>query len=299
MVEAAGLEPAIPHEAAVLKTAVYANSTTPPGAHHGPFLHAQEKLVRNGSSGFGSVAGELGRRSYCSCHFEFPSGLAVYAKPNCFTSRFLHIRDIFLHLWGFPSTYFHIDERELAYYLSSGYAGDTAMDKRNRSPNYPALSLPDAIERVGTLYKNIHTHAAPREVIAKGLGYKSISGPAATAISTLAKYGLIERAGEELKVSDRSLRIIHPHSDLERVKAIKEAASEPELFAELFERFSGTIPNDELLRNVLARKSFVPSAVSTVILSFRETLEFANRESLAYDRGTNQFWRMFLCRLPP
>jgi hypothetical protein len=157
------------------------------------------------------------------------------------------------------------------------------MDKRNRSPNYPALSLPDAIGRVSTLYKNIHTHAAPREVVAKALGYKSLSGPSATAISSLAKYGLIERAGEELKVSERSLRIIHPHSDLERIKAIKEAARDPELFAEIFERFSEAMPNDELLRNFLARKSFVPSAASTVILSFRETLEFVNRESLAYD----------------
>src|SRR5438309_12108284 len=101
------------------------------------------------------------------------------------------------------------------------------MEKRIRSPNYPAVSLPDAIDKVTALYRNLHTHSAPREVVAKGMGYNSLNGASATTISALHKYGLLERNGDEIKVSERALRILHPHSPEERASAIRDAASQP------------------------------------------------------------------------
>jgi hypothetical protein len=152
------------------------------------------------------------------------------------------------------------------------------MDKRIRSPNYPALSLPEAIERVAALYRAQHTHAAPREVVAKGLGYNSLNGASATAISALQKYGLLERSGDELKVSERGMRILHPHPPEDRGAAIREAAADPPLFAELREKFPGAIPSDDLLRNYLIRRGFAPGAVTAVISAYRETSEMAERE---------------------
>ena len=152
------------------------------------------------------------------------------------------------------------------------------MEKRIRSPNYPALSLPDAIDKVAALYRAQHTHSAPREVVAKGMGYNSLNGASASAISALNKYGLLDRAGDEIKVSERALRILHPHSAEERAAAIKEAASEPPLFAELNERFHGRMPGDELLRNYLIRNGFAPAAVTPVMAAYRETSEMAERE---------------------
>ncbi len=48
------------------------------------------------------------------------------------------------------------------------------MEKRSRSPNYPAISLPAALDKVANLYKNQHTHSAPREVVAQGMGLKQV-----------------------------------------------------------------------------------------------------------------------------
>lgn len=157
------------------------------------------------------------------------------------------------------------------------------MEKRVRSPNYPAISLREAIDKVAALYKSIHIHPGPREVIAKGMGYASLNGSSMTAISALNKYGLLEGRGDEIKVSDRAMRILHPESEKERVLAIKSAALDPHLFAELDERFTGTAPNDELLRNYLLRRNFSSVAVSQVILSYRETKEFVEAESSGYD----------------
>lgn len=157
------------------------------------------------------------------------------------------------------------------------------MDKRVRSPNYPAVGLQEAVNRVGALYKVQHTHLAPREVVAKGLGYSSLNGASATAISALLKYGLIDREGEDLKVSERAMKILHPHSPQEKAAAIRDAAAAPALFAELLEKFPGQMPNDDLLRNYLVRRGFAESALSAVISAYRETSEMANREAGAYD----------------
>jgi hypothetical protein len=157
------------------------------------------------------------------------------------------------------------------------------MDKRIRSPNYPAISLPEAITRVTALYRAIHTHSAPRDVVAKGMGYTSLNGASATAISALHKYGLLERDGEDVKVSERALSILHPHTPEEKAKAIMASAGEPALFAELAERFPGAMPNEELLRNFLVRKGFAPGAIGQVIAAYRDTSDMVVSEGRGYD----------------
>ncbi len=153
------------------------------------------------------------------------------------------------------------------------------MEKRVRSPNYPAISLREALDKAATLYKNMHTHAGPREVVAKAMGYASLNGSSMTVISALNKYGLLEGRGEEIKISDRAMRILHPENPTERSVAIREAATDPQLFAELDERFPGDLPSEELLRNYLLRHGFASGAVSQVILAYRDTKELVNAEA--------------------
>jgi hypothetical protein len=160
------------------------------------------------------------------------------------------------------------------------------MEKRIRSPNYPAISLPDALERVAAVYRALHTHAGPREVIAKGMGFNTLNGASATAISALHKYGLLEKNGDDIKVSERALRILHPHSPEEKAEAIREAATAPQLFAELAERFPGRLPNEELLRNYLVRNGFAPAAAQIVVLAYRETSELVERSAGGHDSGS-------------
>lgn len=151
------------------------------------------------------------------------------------------------------------------------------LDKRTRSPNYPAMSLPEAIQRAEMVYKNQHTYGAPRETVAKSMGYNSLNGASATAISALIKYGLLEGRGEEIRISDRAMRILHPETPEEKSAAIKDAATSPTLFQELKERFPDRLPSEEVLRNHLIRSGFAPQAVSSVILAYRETIEFSER----------------------
>jgi hypothetical protein len=157
------------------------------------------------------------------------------------------------------------------------------MEKRVRSPNYPAFGLPEAIKKIEALYKAQHTHGAPRDVVATGLGYNGLNGASATSISALGKFGLLERHGEDYRVSERAMRILHPHSASEKAEAIREAAFLPPLFQELADKFPGRLPGEEVLRNYLIRNGFAPGAVASVILAYRETMELVAEEGGAYD----------------
>ena len=159
------------------------------------------------------------------------------------------------------------------------------MDKRVRSPNYPALSLPDAIERCRTIYNKQHTHAAPREQVVQSMGFAGINGASATAYSALLKYGLLRREGDESRLSERAMCILHPNSVEEKAEALQAAAMEPALFGELADKFPGPLPADDILRNYLIRKNFTPAAATIVILTYRETMDLVEREGGAYDSG--------------
>lgn len=161
------------------------------------------------------------------------------------------------------------------------------MEKRVRSPNYPALSLPEAIERLQLVYSSQHKHGAPREVVAKSMGYTGLNGASATAISALIKFGLLERDGEELRVSERAMCIIAPQSADEKSRALRDAALDPPLFAELAEKFPGKMPSDDLLKNYLVRNGFAPGAINSVIAAYKETSELVGREGGGYDSGSS------------
>jgi hypothetical protein len=144
------------------------------------------------------------------------------------------------------------------------------------------MSLAQAVQQIAKLFEKINQHAAPREALATGLGYSGLHGASATAISALLKYGLLDRDGEDYKLSERAMKIIAPHSPSEKAEALNAAARDPALFTELIEYFKGDVPNDDLMRAYLIRRGFAPAAIPQVIQAFRETMELVTREANAY-----------------
>lgn len=153
---------------------------------------------------------------------------------------------------------------------------------RVRSPNYPAISLPDAIKRVAQVFAKEHQHLAPKDVVVKGMGYGGVNGASLGALSAALKYGLLERQGEDYRVTDLAVSILHPQSPQEKADAIRAAAMGPTLFSELLEYFKGQLPSDDNLRAYLVRRGFGQSALGGFIQSFRETLDLVTAESGMY-----------------
>lgn len=149
-----------------------------------------------------------------------------------------------------------------------------------RSPTYPSTPLAEAIEIIRKLHQVERKNPIDREVAAKALGYSGISGRSATVLSNLIQYGLLEKAGKnEVRVTDRAVEIIYPHSDQDRATALRAAAREPELFQGIMKKFPDGTPSNNALEAFLVRSGFTDAAIQSAIKAFRETFLFLEKET--------------------
>ena len=160
---------------------------------------------------------------------------------------------------------------------------DTEKKRRHRSPNYPAVGLREAIDRVRKFMTVDGRAGATPEIAAKHIGYASAHGQAYSVLAALKKFGLAEDKDGRIVPTQRAIEIISlPENDLRRTKAIRDAALLPSVYVELIEQYRKTgLPSDETLEGELkAYRGFNPNAVKEFLKGFRETLEFAGLSDL-------------------
>lgn len=158
---------------------------------------------------------------------------------------------------------------------------------RLRSPNYPSISLTEAIARAKAIYEKEDKHPADGDTLAKAIGYKGMNGAADTTLSALKKYGLLESVGSrQYKLSDAAIDIlIYERGNPDRVKAIRDAAFQPPLFAEFHQEFGAKPPSETNLRARLIKRDYNPRVVDVIIRAYRETLELVDLETRGYTSG--------------
>ncbi|HLC10565.1 MAG TPA: hypothetical protein VJL56_01830 [Candidatus Bathyarchaeia archaeon] len=158
---------------------------------------------------------------------------------------------------------------------------------KERSPNYPAVSLDEAIELARALYSKEKRTSVSPEVAARALGYTSLSGPARVKLAALKKYGLIEGDTHGVKISDLALRIlISPQGSDEQMQAIQEAALKPDIFKEL----AGThaeASDDALRSHLMLTRKFTEEGTRHLIRAFRDTFALAKLKDSVYSDETN------------
>jgi hypothetical protein len=151
--------------------------------------------------------------------------------------------------------------------------------KRHRSPNYPAVGLRAAVERVRALYEKDGRPGAPLETAVQHFGYSSAHGQAMTTVSALKKFGLIEDRNNRIVPTELAVQILeYPPSKQRHADALQEAVLKPEIYAELVEQYRqhGRLPSDESLRpELITDKGFNPKAVDGFLKDFRDSLEYA------------------------
>jgi hypothetical protein len=157
---------------------------------------------------------------------------------------------------------------------------------RARSPEYPSISLKEAIDRVKMVYDKDYQNRLPKKVIAEHMGYKGLSGASLPILSALTKYGLLEGRGDETRVSDLAVALIaHAPGTPERMDALKNAAAFPDLFAELDERFPDSKASDQAIRSYLLTRKFIPGAADVAVRAYRDTKALVEAESAGYYGG--------------
>lgn len=162
-------------------------------------------------------------------------------------------------------------------------------EARARSPKYPQISLPDALERVKAIYAGLHTSRASERRILELLGFKAKSGTTQGIISALKKYGLLEGRQDSFSVSRDAVTLLErqpDHPDYEH--AVMRAAYAPPLFEEIQEHFNGKVFSDEDLRVYLINRSFSRRAVDQLIRAYRDTMALVAASPSEYNAATMQ-----------
>ena len=86
---------------------------------------------------------------------------------------------------------------------------------KHRSPNYPRLAFDVALNKTKIIYEHQHKRTESSEIIANALGYTSASnGTSKAVMAALKYYGLLEPAGDGLRVSEDGIRVFElPRGD--------------------------------------------------------------------------------------
>jgi hypothetical protein len=158
--------------------------------------------------------------------------------------------------------------------------GDGGSSK-HRSPNFPAMALADAVQKVRTIYGQDRRTPTSAAVMLSHLGYgKNVSGSAGRVLAALKQYGLLDEVGDNLRVSDAAFRIFSlSDGSPERVTAIKECARKPRIFREVLEEYPDGLPSDATLSDwLIDKKGFNPTSIAAFIRSFRATIVYAKLE---------------------
>ena len=150
----------------------------------------------------------------------------------------------------------------------------SAVDHR-RSPRYPAISLPAAINGAHLLATKNEMAPVDGEALADALGYKSLSGPARTLIGAMRQYGLLQKERSGTRLSDSARLIIRgPEGCEEQAIAIRKAALTPRLFRDLYATHRGE-PESAIKSYLIIRRGFTELGAALVASSYRDTLSFA------------------------
>jgi hypothetical protein len=161
---------------------------------------------------------------------------------------------------------------------------------RERSPNYPTVSLEGAVNLVSRLYEAEKRAAIPLVVVAQALSgnerLEKLSGPARSKIAVLRAFGLIEDVPPgKVRVSARALGILQQPTPATFHTALREAALAPPLFAELFEEHQDD-SDGALKYYLMTERKFTEDGANRAVRTYRETLAFANQALGSYPRNT-------------
>lgn len=159
--------------------------------------------------------------------------------------------------------------------------------KRTRSPAYPAIALPQAMDLLGVIFRSFQSHPAPMEAVGEAVGMKAGGSSLNVRLAALKKYGLIEELGDT-RSCGKSYRIsalgkdlaVLPQASAEHAEALRRAALMPVIYESLWTRFGPELPADSLIRSYLVRdRNFNAHQVDGAISDFRATIEYAGLAS--------------------
>ncbi len=156
-----------------------------------------------------------------------------------------------------------------------------------RSPNFPVVDLPTAIDAVGKIYLKEKRGKFPRESAARHLGYTSINGRSLGMIAALRAYGLLDGRGNDLAVTPDAIALLEaPQDSHDRLEALERSISAPPMFQRIMEQYpTGTSP--QTLKWWLIQQGFSSDGAEKATDIYLRTRELVTRNQGAYELATD------------
>lgn len=169
---------------------------------------------------------------------------------------------------------------------------DVASDKKNggdvrivagRSPAYPYIDLEKAVRKAEAVRDaGAARTVLPPETVYKIWGLGAQSSGSRQTLAALNHFGLVDYIGRgddrKIKLSDLALKIVldrQPDS-VDRTAAVRLAALEPAIHAELYEKFGALLPADVVMETYLVRdRGYNEPAASALLSEYRSSLAYA------------------------
>lgn len=147
--------------------------------------------------------------------------------------------------------------------------------KKERSPSYPPIGIGEAIRLTKKLYTKVGRTGVDSATAAQALEFKALSGPVASKLSALKKYGLTVRDGDSIKLSELGVRVAtYPETSTDYTSAVKTAALKPSFIRDFLKDYA---PMDDavLKAHLISQKKFSPLGAEQAIVSARDTIKVA------------------------
>lgn len=155
---------------------------------------------------------------------------------------------------------------------------------RSRSPNYPVVGFPNALERAREFYNEYGKTTVPIVVAHEVWNYKLYSAYLKQIVAALKSFGLLDVVGvadkRELTITNEALRILDDAPDKQKI--INELVLKPQIYGELWEKYKDEgIPSDSILKTHLqwGGNNFNKKVVDSFINDFKESMALVKFES--------------------
>ena len=163
---------------------------------------------------------------------------------------------------------------------------DESRRTKERSPNFPYITLEAALGRARDFYAREKRSAAPFEVAAEHWGLRVSSSSALQTVAALKSYGLMvdegRGPGKKVRLTDLALRIVlddRPDS-AERSTYMRQAAKSPAIVAEVYEKWPDGLPSTSNLRHFLVlERGFNSETVDKAVRIIAENQEFTGENN--------------------
>lgn len=152
--------------------------------------------------------------------------------------------------------------------------------KKDRSPSFPFIALPDAIKRLQAFDQTFGRHPAPGVKVGLAWGMKDRSSQAYQILAALKAFGLVkyEGSGPQLKaiLTDDARTYLRAQQDSIKNEVVKRLALKPAQFQKFWNIWGADRPPDPVcLDQLVLQHAFTDSAANNFLKVYDTTIAFA------------------------